>query len=97
MCSAPSWGTFVSPQAPVALPRLVVLLLQGLVFGVAAAALVATGHRTLALVFLMVGEANAPGVGGRKVRSNRFTKHLGAMFYTALERKAWGIHHLEGE
>ncbi len=45
------WGTFVSPQAPVQLPGLVVLILQVLVLGLAAAGLLATGHRTLALVF----------------------------------------------
>jgi Protein of unknown function (DUF2568) len=51
LVAAVVWGTFVSPQAPVQLPWLVVLVLQVLVFGSAAAALVATGHRTLALVF----------------------------------------------
>jgi hypothetical protein len=39
------WGTFLSPQALVQLPELLVLILQVLVFGSAAAALVATGHR----------------------------------------------------
>jgi len=53
------WGTFVSPQAPVQLPGLVVLVLQVLVFGSAAAGLAAAGHRTLALVFGMIVVINA--------------------------------------
>ena len=53
------WGVFVSPRAPVELPGLVVLLLQVLVFGSAAAALVATGHRTLAVVFGVIVVINA--------------------------------------
>jgi hypothetical protein len=53
------WGTFISPQAPVALPGVVVLLLQWLVFGAAAAALAATDYRTLALVFVLVVVINA--------------------------------------
>jgi Zn-dependent protease len=52
-------GIFVSPRASVQLPGLLVLLLQGLVFGSAAAALVATGHRTLALVFAVIVVINA--------------------------------------
>ena len=43
------WGTFLSPQAPVQLPGLLSSALQTLIFGLAAAGLVATGHRTLAL------------------------------------------------
>ena len=54
LVAAVVWGTFVSPRASVQLPGLLVLLLQGLVFGSAAAALVATGHRTLALVFAVI-------------------------------------------
>ncbi len=53
------WGTFVSPQAPVQLPGLLVLVLQALVFGSAAAGLVATGHQTLALVFGVIVVINA--------------------------------------
>jgi hypothetical protein len=45
---------FVSPQAPLRLPLLLSLLLQALIFGLAAAALVATGHRTLAWVFVVI-------------------------------------------
>lgn len=51
LVAAVVWGAFLSPQAPVQLPGLVVLILQALVFGSAAAALAASGHRTLALVF----------------------------------------------
>ena len=53
------WGAFVSPQAPVQLPGLVVLVLQVLVFGSAAAGLVATGHQTLALAFGAIAVVNA--------------------------------------
>jgi hypothetical protein len=53
------WGTFVSPGAPVQLPGLLVLVLQVLVFGSAAAGLVVTGHRTLALVFGVIVVINA--------------------------------------
>jgi Protein of unknown function (DUF2568) len=53
------WGTFLSPRAPVELPWVVVLVLQAVVFGSVAAGLVATGHRTLALVFVVIVVINA--------------------------------------
>ena len=53
------WGAFVSPRAPAQLPRLVVLVLQVSVFGSTAAALVATGYRTSALVFVVIVVLNA--------------------------------------
>ena len=59
LVAAAVWGTFLSPQAPVQLPGLLVLVLQALVFGSAAAGLVATGHRTLALVFGVIVVGNA--------------------------------------
>jgi hypothetical protein len=59
LVAAVVWGTFVSPNAPVQLPGLLVLILQVLVFGSAAAGLVATGHRTLALVFGVIVVINA--------------------------------------
>jgi quinol-cytochrome oxidoreductase complex cytochrome b subunit len=59
LVAAVVWGTFVSPQAPVQLPGPLVLGLQALVFGSAAAGLVATGHRTLALVFGAIIVINA--------------------------------------
>jgi hypothetical protein len=59
LVAAVVWGAFVSPQAPVRLPGLLVLVLQVLVFGSAAAGLVATGHRTLALVFGVIVVINA--------------------------------------
>lgn len=59
LVAAVVWGTFLSPRAPVQLPALTVLMLQALVFGSAAAALVATGHRTLALVFVVIVVINA--------------------------------------
>jgi hypothetical protein len=43
----------------VQLPRLVVLVLQVSVFGSAAAALVATGHPTLTVVFVVIVVINA--------------------------------------
>jgi Protein of unknown function (DUF2568) len=49
----------VAPRAPVKLPGVVVLLLEVLVFGSAAAALAGTGHRTLALAFAVVVVINA--------------------------------------
>jgi hypothetical protein len=59
LIAAVVWGTFLSPQAPVRLSGLLVLILQALVFGSAAAGLVATGHRTLALVFVVIVAINA--------------------------------------
>ncbi len=59
LVAAVVWGMFVSPRAPVELPGLVVLLLQVLVFGAAAAALVASGHRTLAMAFGVIVVINA--------------------------------------
>jgi hypothetical protein len=59
LVAAVVWAVFVSPHAPVQLPGLLVLILQVLIFGLAAAALVATGHRTLALVFVVIVAINA--------------------------------------
>ncbi len=59
LVAAVVWGVHVSPQAPVQLPGLLVLILQGLVFGLAAAGLVATGHRALAVVFGVIVVINA--------------------------------------
>jgi hypothetical protein len=53
------WAVFVSPQAPVRLALPLSLLLQAAVFGIAAAALVATVHRTLAWVFVALVVVNA--------------------------------------
>ncbi len=59
LVAAVVWAVFVSPQASVQLPGLVVLVLQVLVFGTAMGGLVATGHRTLALVFVVTIVINA--------------------------------------
>jgi Protein of unknown function (DUF2568) len=59
LVAAVAWGVYVSPRAPVELPGLVALLLQVVVFGSAAAALVAAGHRTLAVVFGVIVVINA--------------------------------------
>jgi hypothetical protein len=58
LVAAVVWGVFVSPNAPVQLPGLLVLIFQVLVFGSAAAGLAATGHRTLAGIFALVVVAN---------------------------------------
>jgi hypothetical protein len=59
LVAAVVWAIFVSPQASVKLPGILVLLLQVMVFGSAAAGLAVTGHRTLALVFGAVVIINA--------------------------------------
>ena len=59
LVAAVAWGTFVSPQAPVQLPGLLVLVLQVLIFGSVAAGPVATGHRNLALAFVVIVLINA--------------------------------------
>jgi hypothetical protein len=59
LVAAVVWGVFVAPRAPVELPGVLVLLLQVLVFGSAAAGLATTGHRTLALMFAVVVVINA--------------------------------------
>jgi hypothetical protein len=59
LVAAVVWGTFLSPRAPVQLPWGVVLVLQAVVFASAAAALAATGNRTLALVFGVIVVTNA--------------------------------------
>jgi hypothetical protein len=59
LAAAVVWATFVSPQAPVEPPGIVVLLLQVLALGAAAAGLVVTGHRTVALVFGVIVVINA--------------------------------------
>ncbi len=59
LVAAVVWAVFVSPRAPVELPGFLVLLLQVLVFGSAAAGLVVTGHRAVALVFGVIVVVNA--------------------------------------
>jgi hypothetical protein len=59
LVAAVVWGAFVAPRAPVKPPGVVILLLEVLVFGSAAAALVVTGDRTLALAFAVVVVINA--------------------------------------
>ena len=59
LVAAVVWGVFVAPRAPVELPGVLVLVLQVLVFGSAAAGMAATGHRTLALAFAVVVVLNA--------------------------------------
>ena len=59
LAAAVVWGTFVAPHAPVQLPGPLSLLLQMLIFGLAAASLAATEHRTLAWVFGVLVVINA--------------------------------------
>jgi hypothetical protein len=53
------WAIFVSPRAPVHLSLPLSLLLQVLIFGLAAAALAVAGHGTLGWVFVAVVVINA--------------------------------------
>jgi hypothetical protein len=48
------WGTFLAPRAAVALPGLVHLVLELLIFGLGIAALYAAGYPTLAGIFALV-------------------------------------------
>ena len=59
LVAAVVWGVFLLPRAAVPLPGFLVLMLQAVVFGAAAAGLLATGHRTLALVFGAIVVINA--------------------------------------
>ena len=59
LLAAVVWGTFVAPQAPVAVPWPLRLVLQVAIFGLAAAGLAATGHRTLAWAFGLAVVINA--------------------------------------
>jgi len=52
-------GTFVAPNAPVSMPGVLSLLLQVIIFGLAAASLAATGHPRLTWVFVAVVAINA--------------------------------------
>ncbi len=52
------WGLFVSPKAAVPLAMPLRLLPEALVFGSAAAALLATGHPALAVGFAVVAVVN---------------------------------------
>jgi len=59
LVAAVVWGVFLSPRTAVPLPGFLVLMLQAVVFRATAADLVATGHRTLALVFGTIVMINA--------------------------------------
>ncbi|KAA9155021.1 DUF2568 domain-containing protein [Amycolatopsis acidicola] len=52
------WGLFAAPRASFSLPLAGVLLVKAIVFGAAVAALVATGHLVLAIVFAVLVVAN---------------------------------------
>jgi hypothetical protein len=53
LLAAVVWGAFVAPKASVPVPVWLWLVLQALIFGFATAGLVATGHRTLAVAFVL--------------------------------------------
>jgi Protein of unknown function (DUF2568) len=58
LLAAIAWGLFAAPRARFAVPLAGVLVVKALVFGAAAAALAATGHRALAVAFAVVVVAN---------------------------------------
>jgi Protein of unknown function (DUF2568) len=53
LLAAVVWGAFIAPKASVPVPVWLWLALQVVIFGLAAASLVLTGHRTLAGVFVL--------------------------------------------
>jgi hypothetical protein len=53
LLAAVVWGAFIAPRAAVPVPTWLWLVLQVLIFGCAAAGLVATGHGILAGVFVL--------------------------------------------
>ncbi len=59
VAAAVIWGTFVSPRAAAPVPGTVHILLQVLISGAAAVALVQLGHRLPAGVFGLIAVANA--------------------------------------
>ena len=61
LCAAVLWGLFAAPRAPVSVP-LLKLGTRVLVFGSATAALYATDHETLAIIFAFVVVANAVSI-----------------------------------
>jgi len=53
------WGAFVAPKATVPVPLSLWLLLQAIIFGLAAAGMLATGHRNLAAAFVLAVAVNS--------------------------------------
>lgn len=53
------WGTFIAPKATIPVPLIAWLALQAIIFGLAIAGLAATGHTTLAIVFVLALAVNA--------------------------------------
>lgn len=54
VAAAVVWGLFAAPRATFQVPLAVVLVVKAIVFGAAAAALYARGHRAFAIVFTVV-------------------------------------------
>jgi hypothetical protein len=59
LLAAVVWGIFVAPHAVVPVGGLLRFVIQALFFGLAALSLAATGHRTLAVVFVAIEVVNA--------------------------------------
>src|SRR5690349_8077903 len=59
LLAAVVWGLFVAPKATVTVPGPIHVLLQIMVFGSATAALAVSGHRVLALAFMLNVIVNA--------------------------------------
>jgi hypothetical protein len=53
LLAAVVWGAFIAPKASVPVPIWLWLVLQVIIFGLATAGLVATGHRTMAVAFVL--------------------------------------------
>jgi len=53
------WGTFIAPKASIPAPTWLWLVLQAVIFGCAAAGLVASGHGKLAVVFALAVVINS--------------------------------------
>jgi hypothetical protein len=59
LLAAVVWGMFIAPRASVQVPTWVWVILQVVVFGCAAAGLVASGQRTLAAIFVLAVAVNS--------------------------------------
>jgi Protein of unknown function (DUF2568) len=53
LLAAVVWGAFIAPKASVPVPIWLWLVLQALIFGLATAGLIATGHQALAVAFVL--------------------------------------------
>jgi len=58
LLAAVVWGVFVAPRAAVPVPELLRFVIQALFFGSAAVPLYASGHRVLAITFVLLVVVN---------------------------------------